>query len=1522
MNLFNCNLYLCINFLFILLTAFSKNVISHTVESESCTYSYHYSNYSSAANSVLSCGWQDCISRDNIRFNSSSRTHDVANKVLKNHISLRDDSHFSAHGAGGVTCDYHYSGCDAGQLIDGSGECITVERPDDGSCSAENNDKALFDNSGVVEDLCVSDAPQCSSNQQLWYNLDSDDSSCGNMPGNSELDEDLGKATGPDAESEPAKSSDEIGSEAEEKASENEGDPINVTTGNMYLKQTDFTSIQERLGFYRYYNSQSDVVGDFGLGWKHSFERSITFNAVSQSSTALLVNSHNGSSTVYYKRIDGIWRASAITAGTINQSGSDYILNYYSGGSERYNAQGQLIALVSRNGDAITLTHNSGSIVISDAYSNTLSLAFTGDRVSMLSRVDGSEIDYAYNGERLATVTQPSNQAITYHYDDTAAPTRISGITNELGKRTISWSYAVIDGVEKAIRSYGDTIDGVVQNDFTFDYDTADETTVTGPLGRENTYHYKSVNGSLKVFEIDREACPSGSCSAATKYYEYNAQGLLANRTDWRGNVTMFEYSNAGQETKRTLAFGTDDAQELETQWSATHNLREKIITPGLTANYTYTAEGRIETVTQEDTTANTNSRTTEYVYNSTGLVETIKGPRTDVTDDYTISYKTGADETHLINTITNPLSHVTTINSHNGLDQPTAITDANGVSSILTYQLVAEKSLLKTSTIGNNTTTYASYADGRLQSITLPSGNTVTYKYDDNNRLTAIQNHLGERTQYTLDSAGNTTGVSIKNSGGSQTYSHSYGFDELGRLINSANFESDSIDYAYDGDKNLSLVTEPGSLSTANLVDALGRIDQITDADGNVIDMGYETSSSILNETVQDQRYNTTAYQYDGFGNVISLSSPDTGTTSFVYDAAGNLTQKTDAKFETVSYSYDALNRLTGISYSDPSQNVVYSYDNTSNNNQGIGRLTAVTKQGNTISYTYDDRGNAVASSHQVNGENYLLNQHFDQDNLLDQIAYPSGRIVDYSRNSAGQITSITTKANSSATSTAIASNIQYKAFGPSAGYTLGNGVTIDYGFDEGYRIETISADAGLYAQTIEYCNASDVQNTSANNYCPLGEIKRISDNVNSANDRAYEYDAMHRLVLETIGSHATLAYDYDAVGNRTERIVASQDNNGAPISINELYAIDPSSNRLDSVSSIISQQTAALIPAAKTFDYDLSNRLINYQENDVNVASYQHNALGQRISKTTNGETSHFVYSANGELIFEQRGAKTIEIIWFAGKPLVQIESESNGPQVVTWLVTDHLNTPRVGLDNNGVIVWRWNSKGFGDEATDNDPDGNGIDRVVNLRFTGQYYDSESGLYYNYYRDYDPTLGRYIQSDPVGINGDFYAPERRVAQSMGVPLTKNQTSTVGSLYSYVESNPLINVDPTGEWKFSASAYRGYGGSIHFGKDPRSGKSFFGVVAGAGAGGGIEFDPIGGTPSECGDSFAGVVANIGVTAGNTSVGLDGSLGFSNSANTVNSSTPSASFSGYLNIDGKVGLRPEASAGFGAFYAW
>ncbi|WP_207232145.1 RHS repeat-associated core domain-containing protein [Corallincola spongiicola] len=83
--------------------------------------------------------------------------------------------------------------------------------------------------------------------------------------------------------------------------------------------------------------------------------------------------------------------------------------------------------------------------------------------------------------------------------------------------------------------------------------------------------------------------------------------------------------------------------------------------------------------------------------------------------------------------------------------------------------------------------------------------------------------------------------------------------------------------------------------------------------------------------------------------------------------------------------------------------------------------------------------------------------------------------------------------------------------------------------------------------------------------------------------------------------------------------------------------------------------------------------------------------------------------------------------------------------------------------------------------------DPDGDGKKIYFNMRFPGQYYDYESGLHYNYFRDYDPETGRYIQSDPIGLNGGL------------------------NTYGYVGRNPTGFVDPLGLLVWSQS----YGGSI-----------------------------------------------------------------------------------------------------------
>lgn len=99
--------------------------------------------------------------------------------------------------------------------------------------------------------------------------------------------------------------------------------------------------------------------------------------------------------------------------------------------------------------------------------------------------------------------------------------------------------------------------------------------------------------------------------------------------------------------------------------------------------------------------------------------------------------------------------------------------------------------------------------------------------------------------------------------------------------------------------------------------------------------------------------------------------------------------------------------------------------------------------------------------------------------------------------------------------------------------------------------------------------------------------------------------------------------------------------------------------------------------------------------------------------------------------------------------GTPLWQAEVSGPTGQFHV-LQTDHLGTPKLATNPQGQIAWQAHSEAFG--QTSPDPKST---ITVNLRFAGQYYDQESGLHYNYFRDYNPQTGRYVQSDPIGLEG-----------------------------------------------------------------------------------------------------------------------------------------------------------------------
>jgi RHS repeat-associated protein len=110
------------------------------------------------------------------------------------------------------------------------------------------------------------------------------------------------------------------------------------------------------------------------------------------------------------------------------------------------------------------------------------------------------------------------------------------------------------------------------------------------------------------------------------------------------------------------------------------------------------------------------------------------------------------------------------------------------------------------------------------------------------------------------------------------------------------------------------------------------------------------------------------------------------------------------------------------------------------------------------------------------------------------------------------------------------------------------------------------------------------------------------------------------------------------------------------------------------------------------------------------------------------------------------------------------------------IAYIQADHLNTPRTVTNSQQQVIWKWDQQDpFGANVPSQDPDGDGKVYTLNLRFPGQYFDAETGLSYNYYRDYDPQTGRYVQSDPIGLKG-------------GV-----------NTYAYVAQDPVSSADPLG---------------------------------------------------------------------------------------------------------------------------
>jgi RHS repeat-associated protein len=441
-------------------------------------------------------------------------------------------------------------------------------------------------------------------------------------------------------------------------------------------------------------------------------------------------------------------------------------------------------------------------------------------------------------------------------------------------------------------------------------------------------------------------------------------------------------------------------------------------------------------------------------------------------------------------------------------------------------------------------------------------------------------------------------------------------------------------------------------------------------------------------------------------------------------------------------------------------------------------GKLTSLTDQAGTASYSYDILGRLTAETRPIAGVSKSTSYTYNLNGSVKTLTYPSGRVVTYTPDSAGRLVSAV-----DGNGTSYVTSASYNPDNSLKSLLNGSTPALNQNFQYTPRLQlcriTTLTSGTLPTSCTDSQHIGNIMDRGYDFHAGNGTTGSGTDNGNvfgitnyrdSTRSQSFTYDALNRLASGW-SSADTGAYSWgenysiDAWGNLQISPMGGKSHGG------NFTLSGNAQNRSTGLAYDAAGNLMAYLSA--TYSYDQENRL-----SSTAGMSYTYDGNGERVlkSNTSTGAAVKRYWSIGGKTLAEGDGSGnlTAEYIYFGGNRVARVDLPAN---TVHYYLSDHLGSTSIVASAAGAVEEESDYSPFGTESIVTGPG------VNELKFTGKRRDTESQLDYFEARYYSNVFGRFMTPDPIHI----------MAQKIADPQQWN-------MYAYVRNNPLRFIDPKGK--------------------------------------------------------------------------------------------------------------------------